>query len=149
MQVSNHKLDKEIKPIVSYSLPACQTAHPTHHKWQTPQQKQRYSNCLKPTEMGKNKNRDRIWSSWSKSLFTGCAPVESSFSLSGVADGQDTYFLFALRTAHAARYAPGCTFISSLQYFLNEYPFTAYVRIRPKMFRKKLPSLYFFIYFTK
>lgn len=113
MQVSNHNLDRVIKPIVSYSLPACQTAHPTHHKWQTPQQKRRYSNCLKPTEMGKNKSSDRIWSSWSTWLLAGCAAAEPSSSHSAVADGQDTPFLFAPRTAHAARSAPGCTLISS------------------------------------
>lgn len=42
-----------------------------------------------------------------------------------------------------------CTLTSSSEHFLNEYPFAAYVRIRPKMFRKKLPSLYFFIYLYK
>lgn len=99
MQVSNHKLDGEIKPIASNSLPACQTAQPTHHKWQTPRQKQQYSNCLKPTEMGRKKNRDRIWSSWSKLLRTGHAPLEPSSFSSGV-DGENTQFSFSLRVAH-------------------------------------------------
>lgn len=43
----------------------------------------------------------------------------------------------------------GCTSAPSLQHLVDEHPFTAYVRIKPKMFRKKLPSLYFFIYLYK
>lgn len=99
MQVSNHKLDREIKPIVSYSLPACQTAQPTHHKWQTPRQKQQYSNCLKPTEMGRKK-RDRIWSSWSELVHTGRAPLEPSSSLSSGVDDKNIQFSFSLRIIH-------------------------------------------------
>lgn len=49
MQVSNHKVDGEIKPTATYSVPACQTARPPRGKWR---RRGRHSaaQLLEPTE---------------------------------------------------------------------------------------------------
>lgn len=113
-------------------------ARPTHHKWQTPHHRQQYPNCPEPTEMGKDKSRDRIGSSWSKSLIPGQSP--------GAADGQDTRSHCSERGKHSQVLLDAPS--SPLKDPLKD-PFTEQMRSKSKKFRRKLPRLCFFIYFCK
>lgn len=116
-------------------------ARPTHHKWQTPHQKQQYSNSLEPTEWERTRIETGYRAAGANLWFQDRAPLLCLVWLMA-----RTPVLIALRRAHAAR----CSWmhVHLLTAPLKD-PFTAQMRSKSKKFRRKLPSLYFFIYFCK